>query len=251
MFSKLAATFISALALSQVVLAKPIRRSRIGARQGYSSSSNYDSSSSNYNSGDASSSIYNSSDSSSSSYNNAASSSYNYNNGYSLNNYNSDANMASFDGFYGSSNYDGSHNKVVIIKKEVEVCHSEQVRIIQQRLAVIHETVKRIISEQICDVETQKIIIHQYSSMVDSYSGDLSRSTGRDVGYDSTIAGYYNQIVNSDGSLSSNDLGFGGQDVGSNYVTYGGSNWNSATSPNTVANAFISAQQGLRSSHQN
>jgi len=220
MFFNLAATLISALALSQTILALPTKRGNAGS---FSPNFNW---SNNY------------------------SPNYNYNNGYSLNNYNGDSNMGNFDGFYGSSNYDGSHNKVVIIKKKVEVCHPQKVEIIQQRMAVIHEMVKRIITEQICDVETQKIILHQYSSMTDSFSGDLSRQSGRDVGYDSNISGYYNQIVNDDGSLSTDDLGFCGQEVGSNYVTYGGDNWNSQSSPNSVSNAFNAGIAALKSSHR-
>jgi len=159
--------------------------------------------------------------------------------------------MSNFDDFYGPRNFDGSRNKVIIIEEEEVECRSEKVRIVQQRLAILHELSKRIIEEQICDVETRIIIIQQHLSKINSYSNDISRKSGRAPGYDSNIASKASQIINSDGSLNTDDLGFSGSDIGSNYNTLGGSNWNDATSPQSVSNAENAAQEALRSSQSN
>lgn len=62
----------------------------------------------------------------------------------SFNNYHGLASMANFDNFYGADNFDGSKNAqtVVVNVKEV-VCHTQAVEIIQQRLLVLQEMVKK------------------------------------------------------------------------------------------------------------
>jgi len=156
--------------------------------------------------------------------------------------------MSGFDNFYGSNNYDGSRNTQTIIKTKEVVCHSESVEIIQQKLAIIQETVKRIITEQICDVETQTIILNQHQSSMSSFSKDLYRQSGKYVGYDYGVASRYGSIYNSDGSLSTSNLGFSGSSVGSQYVNVGGNNWNGQTSPNSVQNSLRAASQALSQS---
>jgi hypothetical protein len=123
------------------------------------------------------------------------------------------------------------------------------VRIIQQRLLVLQEMAKRIISEQICDVETQVIVFEQFHSSMSSFSDDLRRNSGRDVGYDHGISSHYDNIMNSDGSLSDNDLGFSGSDLGNQYVTPSGSNWNDQSSRSSVESAYqASHSAGKKSS---
>jgi hypothetical protein len=53
-----------------------------------------------------------------------------------------------FDSFYGEDDFAHSHNwnQVVVKQGEDLVCHSEEVTIIQQRLAVIQEMAKKCVS---------------------------------------------------------------------------------------------------------
>jgi len=75
-----------------------------------------------------------------------------------------------------------------------------------------------------------------------SFSHDIHHTSGKSVGYDQAIAGRYNDIMNSDGSLSSSDLGFSGSSIGNNYVAVQGWNWNDQTSPASVSSAFQAAK---------
>lgn len=167
----------------------------------------------------------------------------------SFNNYHGDKSMSNFDSFYGSDNFSGEISKTTVIEqKEEVVCHTETITIIQQRLLVLQEMAKRIITEQVCDVESQTVVFEQFYSSLGSFSGDLRRQSGRSVGYDSSIASHYGSIVSSSGSLSSSNFGFSGSSVGSNYVVPSGSNWNDASSPASVGSAFSSAQSAISSS---
>jgi len=154
-----------------------------------------------------------------------------------------------FDDFYGSDNFDGSHSTQVIVHDQQLVCHTEQIEIIQQRLVILQEMAKRIITEQICEVETQTIVFEQFHSGLGSFSHDLRRNSGHQVGYDHNIASHFGSIIGSDGSLSSQDFGFSGHDVGSQTVVVGGSNWNDQTSPATVNDAFSQARDAYFSLH--
>jgi len=51
--------------------------------------------------------------------------------------------MSNFDNFYGSDNFNGSQYTQTIVHDKQVVCHSQQVEIVQQKLAVIKEMVKR------------------------------------------------------------------------------------------------------------
>jgi len=83
----------------------------------------------------------------------------------------------------------------------------------------------------------------QFVSGVHDFSSDLTRSSGRSVGYDSSITGHIGSIHDSSGELVSNDLGFQGSSIGSSYVSPSGNNWNSGSSPSSVGSAYSLAQQ--------
>ncbi|KAF7298970.1 Amidohydro-rel domain-containing protein [Mycena indigotica] len=162
----------------------------------------------------------------------------------SFDNWGGISSLQGFDNFYGSDDF--AHYKhfspVVVRQDEPElVCHSEQVVIVQQRLAVLQEMAKKIITEQLCEVESQSIVFQQYYASLGGYSHDLTRSSGRHVGYDGHIASYYNSIYNSDGSLSNYDFNFTGSDIGSNYYVPT-SNWNDQTSYSSVNSAYQASQ---------
>jgi hypothetical protein len=169
----------------------------------------------------------------------------------SLNNYAGLQSMSGFDDFRGSGNFDGSQNaQVIVIQEKQVVCHTERVEIIQQKLVILQEMAKKIITEQVCEVETQTIILEQFSSSFGSFQGDIGRSSGRQVGYDSNVANKISQITNDDGSLSTSDLGIKGSDVGNSTVVPSGNNWDDATGPDRVQKA-LGAAKGASNSTSN
>jgi len=167
---------------------------------------------------------------------------------HSFDNYDGYSSMSGFDNFYGSSNFDNSEfseKSITVVKEKEVVCHSESVEIIQQRLLVLQEMAKRIITEQICEVETQTIVFEQFHSSLHGFSRDLRRFSGRSVGYDSNIASHYSDFENSDGSLSTSDFGFSGQNLGSSYVVPSGNNWENSRSFASVGNAYKAARSAV------
>ncbi|KAF8491400.1 hypothetical protein JB92DRAFT_3147679 [Gautieria morchelliformis] len=160
---------------------------------------------------------------------------------YSFNNYGGYNTMSNFDNFYGSSDYSGVSQ--TLVKNKDVVCHSEQVEIVQQRLAVIREWYKKIITEQICEVEVQTIVHEQFVSGCEGYSSDLRRKSSRDVSYDHDVASQIVDIHDSDNNCVTNDLGWQGYQVGSNAISYSGDNWNSQYSPSSVDTVYGYCQQ--------
>jgi len=152
--------------------------------------------------------------------------------------------LQGFDSFYGEDDFAHySHFSPVVVQQSTPelVCHSQQVVIVQQRLAVLQEMAKRIITEQICEVETQTIVFQQYYASLGGFSHDLTRSSSRYAGYDNNVVSHYGDFYNSDGSLSNYDFGFNGSDIGSNYYVPT-SNWNQDSSPSSVGSAYQTAQ---------
>lgn len=167
---------------------------------------------------------------------------------HSFDNYGGFSSLSGFDNFYGSSNYDNSEfseSSITVVKEKEVVCHSESIEIIQQRLLVLQETAKRIISEQICEVETQTIVFEQFHSSLHGFSRDLRRFSGRGVGYDSGISSHFSSFYNSDGSLSNNDFGFSGHNLGQSYVVPSGNNWDNSRSFTSVGNAYKAARSAV------
>ncbi|KIK64525.1 hypothetical protein GYMLUDRAFT_195508, partial [Collybiopsis luxurians FD-317 M1] len=159
----------------------------------------------------------------------------------SFDNWGSISSFDNFDNFYGVENFSGEISSSVVVQQQVEVCQSVSIEIVQQKLLVLQEIAKRIVTEQVCEVETQTVVFQQFIASCSHFSSDLLRTSGVDVGYDSAIAGYYGDLFESDGSLSTSDLGFSGSSLGQSYVVPTGSNWNSATSPSSVGSAYSAA----------
>ncbi|PPQ81956.1 hypothetical protein CVT25_014685 [Psilocybe cyanescens] len=167
---------------------------------------------------------------------------------HSFNSYQGLHSFNGFDNFYGSDNFDNSHfseSSISVVKETEVVCHSESITIIQQRLLVLQEMAKRIISEQICEVETQTVVFEQFHSSLHGFSRDLRRFSGRGVGYDSGIVSHFNNFYESDGSLSTNDWGFSGHDLGRSYIVPSGNNWDNRRSFGSVGNAYRSARSAV------
>ncbi|KAK7437037.1 hypothetical protein VKT23_018853 [Stygiomarasmius scandens] len=161
---------------------------------------------------------------------------------HSFDNWGGFSSLSGFDNFYGSDNFCGViHDQTIVEQQEVLVCHSISIEIVQQRLLVLQEMAKRIITEQICEVETQTVVFQQFIAASSSFSHDLLHVSGNHVGFDSGIVDHFGDLIDASGSLTTTDLGFSGLDVGKSTVVVGGSNWNDATSPFTVRNAFNAA----------
>lgn len=163
----------------------------------------------------------------------------------SLSNWRGIPSLQGFDDFNGISNFDGSKNGQVVVQEKQVVCKTQRVEIIQQQLVILREMAKRIITEQICEVETQTIVLSQFHNGVKDFKKDLARKSNRAVGYDANIASHLIRLVNSDGSLNSGSFGFQGTDVGNATIVPTGSNWNNATSPESVQAAEQAAQAAL------
>ncbi|KAF5369138.1 hypothetical protein D9757_011063 [Collybiopsis confluens] len=161
----------------------------------------------------------------------------------SFDNYGSISSFDGFDNFYGVDNFSGeiSVSDQVVVQQEVEVCQSVSIEIVQQKLLVLQEIAKRIVTEQICEVETQTVVFQQFLSSSSHFSSDLLRTSGLQVGYDSSIASHFSDMFESDGSLSTSDLGFSGSSLGSGYVVPTGNNWDSSSSPSSVGSAYSAA----------
>ncbi|KAJ3932036.1 MAG: hypothetical protein NXY57DRAFT_894979 [Lentinula lateritia] len=150
--------------------------------------------------------------------------------------------FSNFDNFYGVDNFSGVVSDQVVVEQQEEVvCQAVSIEIVQQKLLVLQEMAKQIITEQVCDVETQTVVFQQFLSSSSHFSSDLLHTSGLQVGYDSGIVSHYGSFYNADGSLSTSDLGFSGSDVGKSVVIPSGSNWNTATSPTSVGSAFNAA----------
>jgi len=142
--------------------------------------------------------------------------------------------LSNFDGFFGSGNFNGDHNQQVIIKEKTVECKQIDVTLIQQRLTVLRELVKKVIVEQVCEVEVQTVVLEQFRSGMKSFSDDVQHKSSRQVSYDQSVTSLLSQLQNSVGSLSSNDLGFSGSSVGKSSIMSNGTNWNDQSSPNSV-----------------
>jgi len=162
---------------------------------------------------------------------------------HSFDNYGGFSSMKNFDNFYGSDDFSGVSQ--TLVKTKDVVCHSQSIEIVQQQLAVIREYYKKIITQQICEVEVQTVVHQQFVSGCEGFSSDIRRASShdRDVSYDHSIASQISVIHDDSGECVTNDLGWQGTDCGSNAVSYSGDNWNSETSPSSVSSIYNSCQQ--------
>ncbi|KAF5359430.1 hypothetical protein D9756_003640 [Leucocoprinus leucothites] len=155
-----------------------------------------------------------------------------------------------FDNFYGVDNFDSSsHFTQVVDTSSHLVCHTQAIEIIQQRLLVIQEMAKRVILEQVCEVETQTVVFEQFHASLGLFRNDIHRVSGHHVGFDGAIAGHFGSIVGGDGSLSTDNFGFSGHELGAHTVVVDGSNWNDFTSPASVSAAFGAAHGAFTGLH--
>ncbi|KAF9468105.1 hypothetical protein BDZ94DRAFT_1247193 [Collybia nuda] len=158
--------------------------------------------------------------------------------------------LKNFDSFNGQDNFDGSRNaQIIIVQEQQVVCRRQDARIIQQQLAILQELAKRIITEQICEVETQTIIFSQFHAGLGNFEGELQRKGGRQPGFDGDVARQIQRLVNDDGSINNTDFGFNGTDVGKRTIAPSGSNWDDNTSPESVQRALDAIKSAQNVSH--
>jgi len=153
--------------------------------------------------------------------------------------------LKGFDDFYGVDNWDGYKFKQVFVKQEHElVCRVQEVHIVQQRLLVLQEMAKKIITETICEVETQTIVFEQFRGGLHGFGRDLVRWPGHhQVGYDQEIVKHFPKIINQhDLSLNLDDWKFSGKDLGKHTVVVKGHNWDDKRSPKFVHKAWNAAR---------
>ncbi|KAF7298670.1 Amidohydro-rel domain-containing protein [Mycena indigotica] len=152
--------------------------------------------------------------------------------------------LAGFDKFYGIDDFAHfKHFSPVVVRQSTSelVCHSQKVEIVQQRLAVLQELAKRIVTEQFCEVETQTIVFAQYHATLGGFFDDLRRTSTHPVGFDAAIAAHFGSIQAEDGTLTTHDLNFTGADIGASYQVPT-SNWDEKTSYSTVNKAYRAAR---------
>lgn len=162
----------------------------------------------------------------------------------SLDGWNGIQSLSNFDEFRGKDNFDGGSNvQTVIIQEQEVVCRTVEIEIIQQKLVILQEMAKKIITEQICEVETQTIILQQFNGGVGKFQDDLNRKSGKKAGYDKNVTDKYKDVVKDDGSLNDQNMGIDGKSVGNNTVTPSGDNWNDDSSPDSVQAAYDAAMK--------
>jgi hypothetical protein len=142
-----------------------------------------------------------------------------------------------FDDFYGIDNFSGHHNNRVFVQKDL-VCKEVDITIIQQQLSVVQEFAKRIVTQQICEVEVQTIVWSQFISGFSGFGQDIRRISGRPIGFDHKVASHIGNLVDDRGEFNNIDFGFNGIDIGSNLVGFG-DNWVNGQSEFSVGNAFL------------
>jgi hypothetical protein len=155
--------------------------------------------------------------------------------------------LKGFDDFYGVDNWDGYKFEQVFVKQEHElVCRKQEIHIIQQRLLVLQEMAKKIVTETICEVEVQTIVFEQFYAGLHGFGRDIRRNPGKhhQVGYDEEIVKHFPKIIKVDGSLDVEDWKFTGKDLGKHTVLVKGHNWNDKTSFPSVWRAWAAARQG-------
>jgi len=151
----------------------------------------------------------------------------------SFSNFDNNPSLKGFDDFNGAGNFFGNRNDQTVVIKQVQTqCQDVQIQIVQQRLAILREMAKKVITEHICNVETQTIVLAQHNGHLEVFRKDIQRKTvARQIGFDEQVVSKFNEIINQDGTLSTSDAGFSGRDVGKNLVVPAGNDWDNASSP--------------------
>jgi hypothetical protein len=156
-----------------------------------------------------------------------------------------------FDDFFGVDNFIGIKNQIIILPgHEQFFCKSSNVGHIQQQLFIFQELIKKLILEEICEVEVQIILLQQFTGGFDIFFNDLNRFGGKNPGFDKEIAKFGPQLFDFDGKFKIQDFGFKGHDIGKNIIIINGGNFKSDISPPSIKSAFDISSQAKSASLQ-
>jgi len=167
----------------------------------------------------------------------------------SLANITSVPSLSGFENFFGPGNFNGNKNQQTVIQQKTVQCQQQDITLVQQRLTVLRELVKKVVVQQVCEVEVQTTVLTQLKSGIESFTQDVRHVTTRQVSFDESIASMVSQIQDSLGNLSGHDLGFSGSDVGNSSVVATGSNWNDQTSPASVGAVYNASMAASKESN--
>jgi len=166
---------------------------------------------------------------------------------FSFNGWHGNSNLNNFDGFFGQGNFNGGNNQQVIIVQDKLVCSQRDIRVVQQKLAILLELGKRIVLEQVCDVVTQVIVLNQHLNGHRQFNRDVARkdrNRNRNVGFDQDVAGRFGNLFDEHGNLSFGDLGFDGFNVGKNLRQFN-DNWDENLLRGEVDDALEAVKEAL------
>jgi len=153
-----------------------------------------------------------------------------------------------FDDFFGADNFLGNKNEKIILPGQGS-CRSNDIGNIQQQLFIFQELIKKLILEEICEVEVQIIIIQQFTGGFDAFEQDLFRSNGQEPGFDKEIAKFGDQLsFDEEGKFNIQDFGFNGDDIGKNIIIIINDNYDSDKSPASIKSAFDQSESAKQSS---
>lgn len=147
--------------------------------------------------------------------------------------------------FFGKGNFGGHRNQFKDSGLQL-VCRQQNVEIVQQRLAVLVQAYRKILTTTVCDVQQSIVIHNQHFSDLFNFGRGLGHEVGFDKhrGFDSNIAGLLNKdFFQHDGgnNLQFNDFNFDrnfnfqGHQVGSSFVVPSGRNWDDISGPRRVS----------------
>jgi len=155
-----------------------------------------------------------------------------------------------FDDFFGVDNFIGIKNQIIILPGHQFFCKSSNIHHIQQQLFIFQELIKKLILEEICEVEVQIIILQQFTGGFDIFFNDLNRFGGKSPGFGKEIAKFGPQLFDFDGKFKIQDFGFSGKDIGKNIIIIINDNWDDDRSPQSAKNAFDISGKAKSSSLQ-
>jgi hypothetical protein len=156
-----------------------------------------------------------------------------------------------FDDFFGAENFIGNKNEKIFLPDQGSCRSSNNIGNIQQQLFVFQELIKKLILEEICEVEVQIIIIQQFTGGFQAFEQDLFRSNGQEPGFDREIAKFGSQLsFDAEGKFNIQDFGFNGGDIGKNIIIIINDNYDSDSSPQSIKNAFDISESAIQSSLQ-
>jgi len=170
---------------------------------------------------------------------------------FPFNGYQGFQSLNGFDDFFGADNFIGNKNEKIFLPEQGSCRSSNSIDKIQKQLFIFQELIKKLILEEICEVEVQIIIIQQFTGGFDAFANDLFRFNGQEPGFDQEIAKFGNELsFDAEGKFNLQDFGFNGSDIGKNIIIIINDNYDSDNSPESIKSAFDISESAKQSSLQ-